>query len=310
MLTAANAVAQPLVEQQQGIDFGTLAVTANASVSRLEMSSNGVYVKVEGQFVLIASGSPGHFQFSGFPPYTTLDISVNNAVVTADGVGVTEQFIVDQFVHAEVTTDVDGRAEMELGARLNTTGSGNSYADSVYSGTTVMRIEYWHPDIRQQVQNTSIVDLQLRQISTLTISQEQSLSFGTLFARSAITEQAAFSLSPTGSYIVSEPGSTRMVSLVQPENGVLLVSGAAANYTLTISPQTEDVLLSHVSNPSGAPRFILSDLVSSPSGSGVTDVNGELLIQVGGTLKTELTQTPEVYPSGLYEGVYQLTVSY
>ncbi len=259
---------------------------------------------------MIANGTSGRYLFSGFPAYTTLGVSLDDTTLTAAGIGITEPLNVDNYDFAELTTDAQGEAEFFLGARLATTGNVNGYEDSLYSGSTVLRVEYWQPDVKSYVFNTKTIEFEVEMSSTLDIDQEQKLNFGTLFARSSNTSQASLILSPSGSYTISEPESTRLVSLVKPEQGVLRVSGGASNYSLTIATQPEDVLLEHTENPGSSPHFVLSDLLTSPDGTGTTDVNGELLIKIGGTLTTELTASPMIYPSGQYEGVYQLTVSY
>ena len=310
MATTTAALSQPLIEEQQRLNFGTLAIAANATVSRFTYPRTGSNLSIEGQFVLIASGTPGRYSFTGFPAYTTLSVDLGTTTLTAGGIGITEPLTVDNYDFAELTTDALGEAELSLGARLETTGNGGSYEDSPYSGTTVLRVDYWQPDVKGYVSNSKTIDLQTELRSTLTIDQEQQLNFGTLFARSSNTSQAVLTLSPSGSYTITEPDNSRLVSLVKPDQGVLRVSGAASNYSLTVSPQATDVLLEHTESPGSAPHFILSDLLTSPDGTGITDANGELLIKIGGTLKTELTASPEIYPSGQYEGTYQLTVSY
>lgn len=310
LLASTTSHAQILIEEQTRMDFGTLAVTANTTVSRFTYPRTGNNINIQGQFILISSGSPGRYRFSGFPANTTLTISLNNTSLAAVGVGISEQLFVDNYDIGTVATNADGEAEMELGARLSTTGNGGSYADVEFSGNTVLRVEYWQPDVSAFVFNTQVVEVDAALRSTLIINEEQALNFGTLFARSSTTEQAVMNLSPTGSYTIDEAGDTRLVSLVSPDQAVLRVSGAAPNYSLSITPQTSDVLLQHTQIPGSSPHFILSNLVTSPDNLGVADENGELLITLGGTLKTELTAFPTIYPSGQYEGTYQFTVTY
>jgi hypothetical protein len=310
LATTTAAISQPLIEEQQRLNFGTLAIASNTSVSRFTFPRTGSNINIEGQFALIAVGSPGLYRFTGFPAYTSLSVSLNTTTLTALGGGFFEPLTVDNYDFSELTTDAQGEAELSLGARLSTTGNGGSYVDAAYSGTTVLRVDYWQPDAKAFVFNTKSIDLETELRSTLTINQEQQLNFGTLFAHSSNTNQAVLTLSPTGSYTISEPGNSRLISLVKPDQGVLRVSGAAPNYNLTITTQVADVLLEHTQSPGGAPHFILSALVTSPDGTVTTGANGELLIKIGGTLKTELTASPTIYPSGQYEGTYQLTVSY
>lgn len=310
MAVQNNAVAQPLIEELQPLNFGTLAIAANTSVSRFTYPRTGNGISIEGQFVLIARGTPGRYSLSGFPGYTALSISLSTATLMTGFSGIPEQLTADNYDFAEITTDALGEAELSLGGRLGTSGTGGRYLDGPYTGTTVLRVEYWQPEVNSYVFNTKTIDLAAELRSTLTIDQEQQLHFGTLFARSSSTGQATLTLSPSGSYAINEPENSRMVSLAKPELGVLKVSGAAPYYSVTIAPQTADVLLEHTENPGSAPHFILSSLITSPDGAGTTDANGELLIKLGGTLQTELTASPTIYPSGQYEGTYQITVSY
>jgi hypothetical protein len=310
LATITSAVSAPLIEEQQRLNFGRLAIADNTIISRFTYPRTGLNINIQGHFVLISSGSPGRYYFSGFPAYTTLNVSLNNTTLTANGSGIPEPLSVDNYDFGTLVTDAQGEAELSLGARLSTSGNGGSYGDAPYSGSTVLRVDYWQPDAKDYVFNIQAIDLEAELSSTLAINEVQQLSFGTLYASSSNTEQAVLTLSPTGSYSISEPGNSRLVSITRPSQGIIRVSGAASYYGLTITPQAGDVLLEHTTNPGSAPHFLLSALLTSPSVTGTTDANGELLIKIGGTLKTELTAAPEVYPSGQYQGTYQLTVSY
>ena len=310
VLMPNSASSQPLIEELQGLNFGTLAVSANASVSRFIFPQTGNSSQIEGQFVLVSSGTPGSYRLSGFPAFTPLSASLNDSTLTVAEVGISELLTVDNYDVSQPTTDAQGNAELSVGARLNTSGNGNSYGDSTYSGSTTLRIEYWQPEVNAFVFNSQLIDMQTELRSTVALAEEQQLNFGTLFARTSSTEQAVLNLQPTGAYTVTEPEETRLVVLVNPEQGVINVSGAAPFSYLTITAQSTDVLLQHVESPENAPHFILSNMVTSPNEIGSVDANGELLISIGGTLTTELTETPVVYPDGIYEGIYELTVSY
>lgn len=84
--TATTAIAQPLIEEQQRLNFGILAIASNASVSRFNYPRTGRNINVGGQFALISSGSPGLYRFTGFPAFTPLDVSLNNTTLTPLGV--------------------------------------------------------------------------------------------------------------------------------------------------------------------------------------------------------------------------------
>ena len=310
LATTTSAISAPLIEELQRLNFGTLAIADNTIVSRFTFPGSGANANVQGRFVLISNGTAGRYRLSDFPPYTTLEVSLIDTTLTANGSGIPEPLSVDNYDVATIVTDALGETELMLGARLNTSGNSGSYGDAPYSGSTTLRVDYFQPDTQGFVFNTLLIDLETELSSTLAINEVQPLNFGTLFASSSDTAQAVLTLSPSGTYTISEPDNTRLVSIIRPSQGIVLVSGAAAFYGLTITSQVGDVLLQHTTNPGSAPHFILSDFLTTPSGTGTTDANGELLIKIGGTLKTELTVAPQVYPSGLYQGIYQLTVSY
>lgn len=309
-LNSKTALSQPFIEELQQLSFGTLAVSSNASVSRFTLPQTGRNLRIEGQFAQIASVSPGRYKFTGFPAFTSLSVSVDIATLTTGANNFPEPLTVDSYDFDNITTDTNGEAELSLGARLNTSGSGDAYVDAPYSGITTLRVDYWQPEANAFVFNSTTIDLDVELRSTVTLLEEQQLNFGTLFARTSTTDQASLILSPTGSYTVDEPSGSRLVVLTKPEQAIIQVVGAAPFYQLTITTQTEDAFLEHTEFPEIAPHFILNPLVTSPDGSAITDANGELSIAIGGTLKTEVTASPVIYPSGEYEGTYEFTVAY
>ena len=310
ILWANIAAAQPLIEELQRLNFGTLAISDNSSVSRLTFPRTGRNIAIEGNFALIIAGSPGQYRFSGFPASTSLDISLDVTSLTTGASGFPESLTVDSYDFDDVTTDSQGEAELFLGARLNTSGNGDAYVDAPYSGTSTLRVEYFEPEANAFVFNSTTVDLDVELRSTVALVENQQLKFGTLFARTSSTEQASLFLTPTGSYNIDEPEGSRLVVLAKPQQGIVSVSGAAPFYILTIVPQSTDVLLEHSEFPESAPHFVLNPLVTSPDGSARVDADGELQIAIGGTLKTEVTASSVTYPSGEYVGTYELTVSY
>ena len=309
-LKSTPAFSQPLIEELQRLDFGILAVSDNSSVSRFTLPKTGSIRRIEGQFALISAGSPGRFRFTNFPPRTILTVSLNTTSLTTGVNNFPEPFIVDAFDFDDITTDANGEAELSLGARLNTSGSGGAYVDAPYSGITTLRVEYWQPEANAYAFSSTGIEIDTELRSTVSLIEEQSLNFGTLYVRTSTTEQASLILSPDGAYTVDEPSDTRLVVLARPNQAIIRVAGAAPFYQLTLTPQTTDVFLEHTEFPELAPYFVLNPIVTSPASSATTDRNGELLIEIGGTLKTEITATPVVYPSGEYEGTYEFTVSY
>ncbi|MDB3936398.1 DUF4402 domain-containing protein, partial [Granulosicoccus sp.] len=202
----ANLVsAQPLVEELQRLNFGTLATSDNSSVSRFTFPRTGRNIAIEGNFALITRGSLGQYRFSGFPAFTSLDISLDTTSLTTGASGFPESLIVDSYDIDDITTDSQGEAELFLGARLSTSGNGNAYVDAPYTGTSTLRVEYYQPEANAFVFNQTAIDLDVELRSTVALVEDQQLDFGTLFARTSSTEQASLILTPAGSYSVDEP---------------------------------------------------------------------------------------------------------
>jgi len=310
ILAFESASAAPVIEELQPLSFGTLAITANSSVSQFTYPGSGRNPSVDGQIAVVSAGVPGSYRLSGFPSFSQLSVSIDAANLIASGVGINETLVVDNYDVDNLSTDAFGDAEIALGAILSTSGNGNPYVDTTYNGSATMRVEYWQPDVNAYVFNSLIINIETELRSTVTLSEEQELQFGTLFARTSSTDQASISVATSGRYSIVEEGDSRLVAIEGPEPGIIRVSGAAPFYELTITPQITDVLLTHSDTPSIAPHFILSNLTTDPVGIGRVDENGELTITIGGALKTEVTSQPEVYPDGEYEGMFELTVSY
>jgi len=309
-LLAFPVGAQPVVEELIALDFGTLAITGNDSVSTLELPRSGRNLAVSGDLVIVEVGAPGRYLLTGFPPGTNVDIDLSETTLTAGGTGVPEPLAVDRFNAGSTFTNEQGEAEVQLGASFSTSGNGGVYEDAPYSGDSAMRLTYWEPDVGNHVTVSKNVTFTGEVRSSLELEELQGLHFGILFARATPDNQATMRLFPDGRVNIANAGDARMVSLSEAAPGVLLVGGGAPNRDLTIDIQAGDVLLRHVQQPAG-PHFVLSDLETSPASSGSTNETGRLEIRVGGTLSTQLIKTgTSVYPAGTYEGTYSVTVSY
>jgi len=302
--------AQPEIEELIVLNFGTLAITGNDSVSTLELPRSGRNLSVSGSLVIVEVGTPGRYLLTGFPPNTNIDIDLSDATLSAGGTGIPELLDVDRYDASSVFTNELGEAEMQLGASFSTSGNGGSYEDAPYSGGSQMRLTYWEPDVGDYVTDIENITFSGEIRSSLVLEELQGLSFGTLFARATPDDQASIRLFPDGRIEVTDAGDARIVSLSEPLPGVLLVRGAAPNRSLSVDIQSGDVLLRYVQEP-GSLHFVLNGLETSPSSSGVTNEAGELEIKVGGTLSTQLTTTEErIYPDGTYEGTYEVLISY
>ncbi|NWO04380.1 MAG: DUF4402 domain-containing protein [Alteromonadaceae bacterium] len=298
------------INQLAPLDFGTLAITSNTSVSTLEFPRSGRNLSITGNLILVEKGEPGRYRLTGFPPNTGIDIEIDQASMTAGGTGIPEILIVDSYDTGTVRTNDLGEAEFQLGASFSTSGNGGDYEDAPYLGDAQLRMHYWEPSVGEYVTVSETVNFVGEVRSSFALEEASSMHFGTLFARGEPGNQASFRLFPDGRRDIVNAGEAKILSLSPPRPAVLMVSGAAPNRELTIETGPTEVEMKHKDNPTG-PHFVLTDLETSPDGKGRTNDAGELEIGVGATLKTQGDLTSSVvYPAGTYEATYSVTVSY
>ncbi len=302
--------AEILIEEVAPLDFGTLAITANDTVSTFTFPYTGTNLVSEGNIVLVVQGVPGRYALSGFPADTNIAVEADDTNLTAGGTGISEPLVISDYDFNDLRTNSLGEAELRMGGTLSTSSNGVSYEDALYSGTTQLRFRYWQPAVGEYVVNSKNIELRSALNTSLEVEEVQVMSFGTLYARTTADDQASITMAPDGSLSIASPGNSRIVSLSAVSPGVLRVTGAVAFYGLTVEPDPGSVLVKHRDNPDGGPHFILSGLSSDPQGIGRTDENGMLEIQVGATLTTQDTTETVIYPAGVYEGTYQMTLSY
>lgn len=297
------------VEELEPFQFGVLAIPSNSDVSVIELPRSGRNIVVTGSIVVVSSGVPGRYLLSGFPENTPIEVSANDTELLYAGAGGSERLKIVQYDAADVVTNNQGEAEIQLGASLQTTGNANFYEDGPYLSSTQLLLTYWESSIGEYVTRGFNIDIESEIRTGFSFEESKVMSFGTVFARATADDQAEFRLEPGGKFSLINRGDARFVSLSDPQPAVLTVSGAAPNRKLTIDLPEADILLRNTEE-SSAPYFILNQFVSAPSGAGRTDEEGILEIKLGGTLSTQLTSEAVVYPMGNYEATYDITVSY
>lgn len=291
------------------LNFGTLAITGNNSISTLEFPRSGRNLVVSGNLIVVENGEPGRYLLTGFPPNTGIEVEIDIASMTAGGTGVPEPITVHDFDIVNVFTNELGEAEFQLGASFSTSGNGGEYQDAPYAGGAQMRLYFWEPSVADFVTITQNVEFRGEVRSSFALNEAVAMHFGTLFARGEPDNQASLRLFPDGRLDIDNNGDAKILSLSPPRAAVLMVNGAAPNRELSIGVDNSEITMRHKENPTG-PHFILSEIETSPSGTGRTDGAGELEIRVGATLTTQKTPSSVVYPSGTYEATYSITVSY
>ena len=170
-------------------------------------------------------------------------------------------------------------------------------------------MRYWsEPDLGYLTHYDSItISAQLQ--SALSLMEAEALSFGSVAAYADDPSTATMILSPAGGISVTSAGSARITPLGGTQVGVFNLSGAAPSYGVSITPEAGSIFLTHITEGTGSARFVVKDFVTSPADpDGRTDASGDLEILLGATLETEVTN--KAFADGVYNGTYNLTVSY
>lgn len=296
------------VEELQSLDFGTVAITGNTGVSSLAISRSGV-VDVEGDVLVVARASSGRYQLSGFPPNTRIEVDAETAVLTAGGTGFPEPLTLADYESNGLRSNEVGEAVLQLGGVLRTNGNSGSYVDAPYEGVTSLRFHWFEPEVGAFVSTNKDITPVARVQTSLVLEQVKALDFGAVYAQAASGEQASLTLAPDGKFTTLSPGNARIGSISAPQPAVIAVRGGAPRSQLQIVPASDPVLLNHATL-SGAPHFILHSITTDPSGSATTDLDGKLAVSVGATLQTEDADNTQPYPNGVYEGQYEISITY
>jgi hypothetical protein len=303
MLSAATEV-----EQLTLLNFGTIAVPDNSSVSSLAFSRSE-RVEIEGSLILVSSGVAGSLRLTGFPANVGVEVDADLAELAIEGPTISERLAVTGYDFGDVRTDSDGAVDIVFGGTLVTSGTGQAYEDGPYIDTAQFRFTFWNPDIGDYSVVSDQVSFGATLSTGLNIESVQSLNFGTIFARTTKEDQASMTVSPAGDLGINNPGDSRIVSLSDPAPGLISVVGAAPNRELSVVADAADVFLEH-EEESSAPHFVLSGVTMLLSNEGRTNSDGNMDISIGGTLTTEKTETTIVYPDGSYEGTYFIDITY
>lgn len=309
MLFSASASAAPVVEEEVRLDFGLLAIPENSAPAKsLELPVTGA-VESDPGIIQIAPPVRGQFRLSGFPPNTRISVTSSSANLTAGGQGQPPVLEFTDIVSNEPLTDDLGAADLVIAGTLITSATGQGYPDAPYEGSAIVEVSYWSPIFEQMVSQSESVEIRAGVSTALDLSEVNRLSFGRIAATAGTDGQASLILEPDGDYRAVNTSDARIVPLNGASPATILVEGAAAFYDLIIQGPTGSVFLSH-ENLGSAPRFEVTDFVTLPSGTGRTNRDGQLEIQVGATLKTESVVSARAYPEGIYSGTYELTVEY
>lgn len=302
------------IESKQMLDFGIMAIPSNASESSYQIRVAGGDLAPKGTIYPIEPGQRGEYELSGFTAGVPLQFDWPTEVeLKPGGNGTGEPLLVSDFKQPEeVVTDSEGKAFVPVGANLRTTGSGTFYMDTVYSGSATLDIQYWSETVKGFVTHREYLSIHAEPRTAIDMEQVTALNFGMIAAYADDEEDkyATMTLTPKGKIQLTQVGNARITPIHKSEPGLVRITGAVTSFDLNIdaTQSADTVYLSHEDFKESAARFILEDIKTLPSGQGRTDSEGTLVILVGATLRTEVTE--KKYREGVYEGQYELTVSY
>lgn len=309
-LGAAPTLAADLQELQP-LDFGRLALRGNEAVSTLLLRHRGqppAQIGGAAQWLLIEPGQPGRYRLDELPPLTEIEIEViASDDFTVGGQGAGERIHIDSFSFDPLRSDGSGAAELRLGGRLHTSGSGELPAEGLYRAAVEIELRYRSPPSQAEVSRRFGVFAQFELRNTVMAEQLQALDFGLLSALPAADAQARLRLSPSGQLNGTAGAPARLLALGGVSAGRIRVSGAAAGQLLEVKFEPPSIELCHP-NPASA-CFEVSDFTTSPQGLAFkSDAQGVLEFNVGATLST--THTDHAYDEGAYRGHVSVEINY
>jgi len=307
-LAPSPAFAAPQIEALRRLDFGVLAITANAAPSSVVLAPSGGAAYGSG-FVFVGAATPGRYRLTGYPAFT--DISVSMAAspvglasgVPAETLSLSTAVTQPLMLH----TDLNGQVEFALGATLTTSGSSQLYQDGAYLGSPTLTLSFLVAGEPVQSYQEIEADLELR--TSLALVELQALDFGRLAVSASATDEASFKLDPNGGVTILNAGTARIMRFGNDRPATFRISTGAAYAPITLNLPGGTIYLTHQSQSAEVARLRVTDFVTQPA-SGIAKLNaqGELEFRLGATLRTELTTKP--YQDGVYSGTFPLTVEY
>jgi hypothetical protein len=127
---------------QRPLNFGTISIKHNVSVSTLTVPAVGNSSSTNA-IAIVQQGQSGEWVFSGYPAFTTLNLSPVLPVDSANSIGATPQFTLTHLeLPTQVTTNGIGVASVFVGATLATSGTGGQYTDTDYQFVIFINVTY------------------------------------------------------------------------------------------------------------------------------------------------------------------------
>jgi|GEM_PF-1370515 len=307
-LNISSCWAAPEMTELQALDFGTIAVRDNASVSTAKVSANGTPAYT-GSILFVTAPTPGRYRISGLPPFVTVTPSLLAITAAVEGQVGGAVLTLSQPVlqPADLRTNAQGEVEFRLGASMTTSGNTTPYADGVYRAFPTLELDFSLDGELQTAKLDFSTAITLR--STFELTELQALNFGRIVALNTATDQASYTLQPNGATAVATPGTARLIRYGDSSPARIRVSGGAPFASISVTLPTETVLLTHTSKSADVAQLEVDNFTVLPvPGEIKLDANGVIDLRIGATLKTE--QSNRRYADGEYVGTYSVTVNY
>lgn len=136
-LWVPQACAQTITENQP-LRFGQISLTDNSAPRKIILNSSGGYT-ADPQYILFTDPQLGNITVSGYDPSVTLGVSVSTTTLTSSSAA--NFTVIDTFTTPSViTTDAAGSATFDVGATLQSDGSGITHADDTFDGIYTINI--------------------------------------------------------------------------------------------------------------------------------------------------------------------------
>lgn len=129
LLIAVPAAADFTIDNP--LNFGEIAISRNDVVSTTSIARNGTQIS-NNRIYILRAGSPGVFTFSGLPPFTNVNLSVDLPASSAMAYPGTAQFSITAVdLASAINMGPTGSAQFRMGGTLSTSGNP---AQNYYSG--------------------------------------------------------------------------------------------------------------------------------------------------------------------------------
>lgn len=297
----------PQVLERQSLDFGVVALPDSSRESTLTLKGRGAAESsITGSLLIVRFGALGRYELSGLPLNKPIAVEVNS-LGGMNYSGVTLEL---EGFTTDLRENGSGGGDLFIGGTLRTSGTATPYPDGIYRGSIEIELSYpidQGPTLEKHRFSFNDVKVELR--TSISGRQISPLDFGRVHAMSANGYSAGIRLDPRGGVVLNSDPPARLVYLGSAQPGRISITGAAPRQALQVSFVPPQIYLTHRGRGTASAQFWVGAFETWPSGLAfVSNDNGELVFDVGASLKTEAGN--KAYDDGKYEGVVTVVIDY